>query len=82
VARPAPRRHQPWRLHTLIRSGLPVRTIAARLGTTVRYVRLAAARQRTPLIMASGTAQASGKPGPDQLRAFIGQLSAQLLPSE
>ena len=64
-------------LHPLIRSGLPVRAIAARLGTTADHVRLAAARHPAPLLPADGrTAKAPAEPelpGKEQLRAFTRQ---------
>jgi hypothetical protein len=63
-------------LHPLIRSGLPVRAIAARLGTTAEHVRLTTARHPALPSPASGTAQAPPEPGPpgtDQLHAFTEQ---------
>lgn len=66
----------PADLHPLIRSGLPVRAIAARLGTTAEHVRLTAARHPAPPLPADLTAQAPTEPelpGTDQLRAFTEQ---------
>jgi len=63
-------------LHPLIRSGLPVRAIAARLGTTAEHVRLTAARHPAHPPPAGRTAQAPAEPelpGTDQLRAFTEQ---------
>ena len=45
---PHPRDISPGDLHPLIGSGLPVRIIAARLGTTAEHVRLTAARHPAP----------------------------------
>ena len=45
---PHPGYISPGDLHPLIRSGLPVRAIAARLGTTAEHVRLVAARHPAP----------------------------------
>ena len=66
----------PADLHPVIRSGLPVRAIAARLGTTAEHVRLTAARHPAPPPPPGRTAQAPTEPelpGTDQLRAFTEQ---------
>jgi hypothetical protein len=63
-------------LHPLIRSGLPVRAIAARLGTSAEHVRLTAARHPAPPPPAGRTAHAPAEPevpGTDQLRTFTEQ---------
>ncbi len=73
---PDPDGISPGDLHPLIRSGLPVRAIAARLGTTIEHVRLTAARHPAPLppdSRAAKAAPAPEPPGTDQLRAFTGR---------
>jgi hypothetical protein len=73
---PHPDSISPADLHLLIRSGLPVRAIAAKLGTTTEHVRLTAARHPSPPPPAGRTAQAPTEPelpGTDQLRAFTEQ---------
>jgi hypothetical protein len=50
---PHPGDISPGDLHPLIGSGLPARTIAARLGTTAEHIRLAAARYPAPQPRAS-----------------------------
>lgn len=73
---PHPDSISPADLHPLIRSGLPVRVIAAQLGTTAEHVRLTAARYPAPPPPAGRTAQAQPEPelpGTDQLRAFTAQ---------
>ena len=59
-----------------MRAGLPVRAIAARLGTTAEHARLTAARYPAPKATASTTAEAPGEPEPPgtgQLRKFTQQ---------
>ena len=73
---PHPDDISPADLHPLIRSGLPVRAIAARLGTTAEHIRLTAARHPAPQPPTSTSAQVA--PGPEapataQLRAFTAQ---------
>ena len=73
---PTPTPSAPPDLHPLIRSGLPVRAIAAQLGTTAEHVRLTAARHPAPPPPARRTAQAPTEPelpGTDQLRALTRQ---------
>jgi len=74
---PHPDDLNPADLHPLLRSGLPVRAIAARLGTTPDHVRLAAARHPAPHLPAGSTAQVpadtDATPSAEQLRAFTGQ---------
>lgn len=73
---PDPDGISPEDLYPLIRSGLPVRVIAARLAATADHVRLAAARHPAPLPPDGRAAKAPaepGLPGTDQLRAFTGQ---------
>ena len=53
----------PGDLHPLLQSGLPVRAIAARLGTTAEHVRLAAARHPAPQLPDGNTTQEP--PGPE-----------------
>jgi hypothetical protein len=71
---PHPGDVSPGDLHPLIQAGLPVRVIAARLGTTAEHIRLAAARHPAP--QPGRAAQPPPKPEPpgtDQLRALTGQ---------
>jgi hypothetical protein len=73
---PHPGGISPGDLHPLIRSGQPVRAIAARLGTTAEHIRLTAARHPAPQPPAGRAAQSPPEPEPpgtDQLRAFTGQ---------
>jgi hypothetical protein len=73
---PDPDGISPAALHSLICSGLPVRAIAARLGTTIDHARLAAGRHPAPLPPDGRAAKAPPEPeppGPDQLRAFTGR---------
>ena len=73
---PDPDGISPQDLHPLIRSGLPVRAIAARLGTTIDHVRLTAGRHPAPLPPDGRAAKAPPAPelpGTDQLRAFTGR---------
>ncbi|MGH3403326.1 MAG: LysR family transcriptional regulator, partial [Streptosporangiaceae bacterium] len=73
---PDPDGISPADLHPLIRAGLPVRAIAARLGTTADHVRLTAARHPAPQLPPGTPAQPPPEPGPprtDQLRALTGQ---------
>jgi hypothetical protein len=73
---PHPDNINPTDLHPLLRSGLPVRAIAARLATTAEHVRLTAARHPAPPPPAHRAAQAPPEPeppGPDQLRTFTAQ---------
>jgi hypothetical protein len=51
-------------LHQLIRSGLPLRAIAARLGTTADHVRLAGALHPAPRSPPRSSAQAPAEPEP------------------
>ena len=63
-------------LHPLIRAGLPVRAIAARLGTTADHVRLTAARYPAPRLPPGSPAPPPPEPQPpgtDQLRDLAGQ---------
>jgi TniQ len=73
---PCPDDINPADLHPLIQAGLPVRAIAARLGTTPEHVRLTAARYPAPKATAATTAQTPGEPEPPgtgQLRQFTQQ---------
>jgi hypothetical protein len=73
---PDPDDVRPADLHPLIRAGLPVRAIAARLGTTADHVRLTAARHPAPQLPPGSPAQPLPEPGPpgtDQLRDLAGQ---------
>ena len=67
----------PGDLHPLLRPGLPVRAIAARLGTTPDHVRLAAARHPAPHVPAGDAAQVpagtDAAPSAEQLRVFTRQ---------
>jgi hypothetical protein len=73
---PHPDAIRPEDLHPLIRASLPVRAIAARLGTTADHVRLAAARHPASQLL-SGTPALlppePEQPATDQLREFISQ---------
>jgi hypothetical protein len=63
-------------LHPLIRADLPVRAIAARLGTTADHVRLTAARCPAPQLPPGSPAPLPPEPPPpgtDQLRELAGQ---------
>jgi hypothetical protein len=63
-------------LHPLIRAGLPVRAIAARLATSADHVRLAAARHPAPRLPAAIPAPPPPEPeipGTEQLRDLTGQ---------
>ena len=74
---PDPDGIRPEDLHPLIHVGLPVRAIAARLGTTANHVRLAAARHPAPQLPPGGSpAPPPPEPPPpatDQLRDLAGQ---------
>ena len=74
---PHPDHITPGDLHPLLRSGLPVRAIAARLGTTPEHVRLAAARHPAPYLPAGEATQVPAgtdtAPSAEQLRAFTRQ---------
>jgi hypothetical protein len=66
----------PEDLHPLIRAGLPVRAIAARLGTSADHVRLAAARHPVPRLTPGHPAPPPAEPEPpgtDQLRDLASQ---------
>jgi hypothetical protein len=63
-------------LHPLIRAGLPVRAIAARLATSADHVRLAAARHPAPQLPAGNPAPPPPEPEPpgtEQLRDLTSQ---------
>jgi len=63
-------------LHPLIRAGLPVRAIAALLGTSADHVRLAAARHPAPQLAPGSPAPPPAEPEPpgtDQLRDLASQ---------
>jgi hypothetical protein len=74
---PDPDGIRPEDLHPLIRADLPVRAIAARLGTTADHVRLAAARHPAPQLPPGGSpAPPPPEPPPpaaDQLCDLAGQ---------
>jgi len=73
---PDPDAIRPEDLHPLIRSGLPVRAIAARLGTTADHVRLTTARHPASQLAPGSPAPPSPEPGPpgnDQLRELTSQ---------
>jgi hypothetical protein len=73
---PDPDGISPEDLHPLIRSGLPVRAIAARLGTTIEHVRLTAGRHPAPLPPDGRAAKAPPAPelpSTDQLRTLTGR---------
>jgi hypothetical protein len=73
---PDPDAISPEDLHPLIRAGLPVRAIAARLATSADHVRLAAARHPAPLLPAGLSALSPAgpePPGTGQLRDLISQ---------
>jgi hypothetical protein len=73
---PDPDGIRPGDLHSLIRSGLPVRAIAARLGTTGDHVRLTAARHPAPQLAPGSPAPSSPEPDPpgnDRLRDLTSQ---------
>jgi TniQ len=66
----------PEDLHPLIRSGMPVRAIAARLGTTADHIRLAAARHPAPQLAPGSLALPPVEPEPPdngQLRDLASQ---------
>jgi hypothetical protein len=63
-------------LHPLVRAGLPVRAIAARLATSADHVRLAAARHPAPQLPAGNPAPPPAEPEPPgtgQLRDLTSQ---------
>jgi len=71
---PHPDDISPADLHPLIGSGLPVRAIAARLGTTAEHIRLAAARLPAPHLPDSAAQVPAGTdtaPRAEQLRALV-----------
>jgi hypothetical protein len=73
---PDPDAIRPEDLHPLIRAGLPVRAIAARLATTGDHLRLTAARHPAPQLPPGSPALPSPEPsapGSDQLRELAGQ---------
>jgi hypothetical protein len=73
---PDPDGISPEDLHPLIRSGIPVRAIAARLATTADHVRLAAARHPAPQLAPGSPAPPPAEPdlpGNDQLRDLASQ---------
>ena len=73
---PNPDGISPEDLHPLIRAGLPVRAIAARLATTTDHVRLAAECRPAPRLPPGSPAQPAPEPEPPgtgQLRALTGQ---------
>ncbi len=73
---PDPDAIRPEDLHPLIRASLPVRAIAARLGTTADHVRLAAARHPASQLLSGTPALLPPEPDPpgtDQLREFTSQ---------
>jgi len=73
---PDPDAIRPEGLHPLIRSGLPVRAIAARLGTTADHVRLTAARHPAPQLAPGSPAPPPAEPDPpgsDRLRDLTSQ---------
>jgi len=61
---PDPDAIRPEDLHPLIRAGLPVRAIAARLATTADHVRLTAARHPAPRLPPGSPAPPQPEPGP------------------
>jgi len=76
ITGPDPDGTRPEDLHPLIRSGLPVRAIAARLGTTADHVRLTAARHPAPKRAPGSPAPPSPEPDPpgnDRLRDLASQ---------
>jgi hypothetical protein len=73
---PDPDGISPEDLHPLIRSGMPVRAIAARLDTTADHVRLTAARHPAPQLAPGSPAPPPAEPDPpgnDQLRDLTSQ---------
>jgi len=73
---PDPDGISPEDLHPLIRSGMPVRAIAARLATTADHVRLTAARHPAPQLAPGSAAPPPAEPEPpgnDQLRDLTSQ---------
>ena len=73
---PDPDAIRPEDLHPLIRASLPVRAIAARLGTTANHVRLAAARHPASQLLPGTPARLPPEPDPPgtgQLRKFTSQ---------
>jgi hypothetical protein len=72
---PDPDGISPEDLHPLIRAGLPVRAIAARLATTADHVRLAAARHPAPQLTPRPAPPPAEPdlPGNDQLRDLTSQ---------
>jgi hypothetical protein len=73
---PDPNGISPEDLHPLIRAGLPVRAIAARLSATADHVRLTAARHPAPQLAPGGPAPPPAEPEPpgtDQLRDLTSQ---------
>ncbi len=75
---PDPDAIRPEDLHPLIRAGLPVRAIAARLATTADHVRLTAARHPAPWLPPGSPAPPQPEPGPPgtgQLRDLTRQGS-------
>ncbi len=69
---PHPGDISPGDLHPLIGSGLPVRAIAARLGTTAEHIRLTAARYPAPQPPASTSAQVAPRQAPNRPGGDIG----------
>jgi hypothetical protein len=73
---PDPDAIRPEDLHPLIRASLPVRAIAARLGTTADHVRLAAARYPASQLLSGTPALLPPEPDPpgtDQLHELTSQ---------
>jgi TniQ len=73
---PDPDDLRPADLHPLIQAGLPVRAIAARLGTTADHVRVTAARHPAPKLPPGRPANPPPElapPGADQLRDLTSQ---------